>query len=63
LGKAEDQVIEVLQKAAGKPLSLIEIAEQLGKPPKRVFSSIRKLFEAGKVDCDHKTRTYTLVEQ
>jgi DNA-binding IclR family transcriptional regulator len=62
LGKAEDQVVEVLRKAEGKPLTLIEIAEQVDKPPKRVFSSIRKLFEAGKVACDHKTRTYTLAE-
>jgi DNA-binding IclR family transcriptional regulator len=62
LGKAEDQVVEVLRKAAGKPLTLIEIAEQVNRPPKRVFSSMRKLFEAGKVDVDHKTRTYTLTE-
>jgi DNA-binding IclR family transcriptional regulator len=52
----------VLRKAAGKPLTLIEIAEQVDKPPKRVFSSMRKLFEAGKVNCDHKARTYTLAE-
>ena len=63
MGKAEDQVIEVLQKAAGKSLTLVEIADQVGKPPKRVFSSLRKLFEAGKVTCDHKARTYALVEQ
>lgn len=61
MGKAEDQVVEVLRKAT-KPLTIIEIAEQVDKPPKRVFSSIRKLFEAGKVNCDHKTRTYTLAE-
>lgn len=61
MGKNEDQIIEILQKT-GKPLTLIEIAEQAGRPPKKVFSSIRKLFEAGKIDCDHKTRTYRLAK-
>ncbi|HKZ93748.1 MAG TPA: hypothetical protein VJ249_04100 [Candidatus Bathyarchaeia archaeon] len=63
MGKAEDQVVEVLQRAAGKPLTLVEIAEQTGKPSKRVFRSLRKLFEAGTVACDLKTRTYTLAKQ
>jgi len=62
LGKTENQVVEVLQKA-GKPLTLVEIAEQMGKPPKKIFKSLRKLFEAKKVDCDNKTRTYALVKE
>jgi len=62
LGKTEDQIIEVLQKS-GKPLTLIEIAEQMGKPPKKIFSGLRKLFEAGKVNCDLKAHTYTLAKQ
>jgi DNA-binding IclR family transcriptional regulator len=62
LGKAEDQVVEVLQKA-GKPLTLVEIAEQMDKPPKKIFKSLRKLFEAHKVNCDNKTRTYALVKE
>jgi len=56
-------VVEVLRKAAGKPLTLNEIAEQLNKPAKKVFSSLRKLFEAGTVNCDHKARTYTLTNE
>jgi len=62
LGKTEDEIIGVLQKS-GKPLTLVEIAEQTGKPPKKIFRGLRKLFEAGTVNCDLKTRTYTLVKQ
>jgi len=62
LGKTDDQIVEVL-KAAGKPLTLVEIAEQMGTPPKKIFSGLRKLFESGKVDRDNKTRTYTLVKE
>ncbi len=62
MGKNEDQVVEVLQKA-GKPMTLVEIAEQMDKPPKKIFKSLRKLFEAKKIDCDNKTRTYSLVKE
>jgi len=62
VGKVEDQIIELLQKAA-KPMTLVEIAEQVGKPPKKVFSPLRKLFEEGKVDCDHQSRTYRLAKE
>jgi DNA-binding IclR family transcriptional regulator len=62
LGKVEDQIVEILRKS-GRPLSLIEIAEQIGKPPKKVFGPVRKLFENGKVNCDIKSHTYQLVKQ
>ncbi len=62
MGKTEDQVVEVLQKA-GKPLTLVEIAEQMDKPPKKIFKSLRKLFEANKVDVDNRTRTYMLIKK
>lgn len=62
MGKPEDQIIEVLQKT-GKPMTLVEIAEHVGKPPKKVFSLIRKLFESGRVDCDHQNRTYALAKE
>jgi len=61
LGKVDEQIVEVLQKSA-KPLTLVEIAEQLGKPPKKVFSPLRKLFEEGKVDCDIQSHTYRLAK-
>jgi len=62
LGKTDDQIVEVL-KAAGKPLTLVEIAEQMRTPPKKVFGGLRKLFESGRVDRDNKTRTYSLVKE
>lgn len=63
LGKTEDKVVEVLQKSAGKPMTLVEIAEQVGVPPKKVFKSLRKLFEANTIECDNKSRTYTLAKK
>jgi len=61
LGKVEDLIVEVLQKS-GKPLTLVEIAEQVGKPPKRVFGPLRKLFEASTVNFDIQTHTYQLAK-
>jgi len=62
LGKIDEQIVEVLQKA-GKPMSLTEIAEQAGTTPKKVFSGLRKLFETGKIECDHQARTYALAKE
>jgi DNA-binding IclR family transcriptional regulator len=62
MGKVEDQIISVLENSK-KPLSLVEIADQIGKPPKTVFKSLRKLFEEGKIDCDAKNRQYTLAKE
>jgi len=62
MGKVEDQIISVLENSR-KPLSLVEIADQIGKPPKTVFKSLRKLFEEGKIDCDIKNRQYTLAKK
>ena len=62
MGKVEEQVISVL-KNSGKPLSLTEIAEQIGKSPKAVFKSLRKLFEEGKIDGDVRTRKYALAKE
>jgi len=62
MGKVEDQIISVL-KNSRNPITLVEIADQIGKPPKTVFKSLRKLFEEGKVDCDIKNRQYTLAKE
>jgi DNA-binding IclR family transcriptional regulator len=62
MGKVEKQVISALENSE-KPLSLVEIADQIGKPPKTVFKSLRKLFEQEKVECDHKNRRYTLAKE
>jgi DNA-binding IclR family transcriptional regulator len=58
LGKVDEQVFELL-KSAGNPLTLNEIAEKMGTPPKAVYKALRKLFEAGKIDCDLQTRRYS----
>jgi len=62
MGKVEEQIISVLENSK-TPLSLVEIADKIGKPPKTVFKSLRKLFEEGKVDCDVKNRRYTLAKK
>ena len=62
MGKVDKQIILALENSK-KPLTLVEIADQIGKPPRTVFKSLRKLFEKGKVECDHKTRQYTLAKE
>jgi len=62
MGKVEDQIISVLENSR-KPLGLAEIADQIGKPPKTVFKSLRKLFTQGKIDCDNKNRQYMLAKK
>ena len=62
MGKVEDQIVTLL-KNSDKPLTIAEIANQIGKPSKTVFKSLRKLFEEGKVDCDIETRRYTLAKE
>ncbi len=61
MGKTEDQVLQLLGNS--EPLTLVEIAERLGKKPKAVFRSLMKLFEEGKIDCDHQTRRYALAKE
>lgn len=62
MGKVEKQIISVLENS-GKPMSLVEIADQIGKPPKTVFKSLRKLFEKREIDFDAKNRQYTLAKE
>ena len=62
MGKVEDQIISVLEKSR-KPMSLVEIADQIGKSPKNVFKSLRKLFEEGKINCDIKNHQYMLAKE
>ncbi len=62
MGKVEDQIISVLENSK-KPLGLVEIADQIGKPTKTVFKSLRKLFQKGKVDFDAKSRQYMLAKE
>jgi predicted transcriptional regulator len=58
--KLEKDIVLVLQNA-DKPLTLSEIALQVGIPEKKVYKSLRKLFEKGKIDCNN--RRYRLTEE
>jgi DNA-binding Lrp family transcriptional regulator len=62
MGKVDEQIVGLLQKS-GKPMSLAEIADELGKPPKAVFKGLQKLFNEGKINSDVKTHTYTLAKE
>ncbi|MBT0158474.1 winged helix-turn-helix transcriptional regulator [Candidatus Bathyarchaeota archaeon A05DMB-2] len=56
LNKVDEQIIVALKE--GKELTLQEIAEKTGLPPKKVFRSLRKLFENEMVDTN--ARKYKL---
>jgi predicted transcriptional regulator len=56
LNKTDELIIAVLKE--GKELTLQEIAEKTGETPKKVFTSLRKLFENELIDT--KARKYKL---
>ncbi len=59
LNKTDEAVVKTL-KAEGKDgLSLQEIADKSGQPSKKVFKSLKKLFEHEMVDT--RARKYTLL--
>ena len=62
MGKLDEQVFSIL-KNSSKPLTLQEIADQMGKPPKTVFKALQKLFSEGKINCDVKSRQYTVAKE
>jgi DNA-binding Lrp family transcriptional regulator len=45
LNKVDEKVVATLQ-AEGKELTLQELTDKTGEPSKKVFRSLRKLFEA-----------------
>lgn len=53
LNKVDEMVVSAL-KSAGKGLTLSELSETTGESPKKVFKSLRKLFENGMVDCENR---------
>lgn len=53
LNKIDQLVVETL-KNSDKDLTLAEIAEKIGAPEKKVFQSLRKLFENEIVDCENR---------
>ena len=58
LNKIDEQVIAALK--AGKELTLQELTEKTGEPSKKVFRSLRKLFENELISTN--ARKYKLVE-
>ena len=62
MGKVDEQVVALL-KNSESPLTLLEIAEKLGKPTKTIFKALQKLFNEGKINCDISTRRYTLAKE
>jgi predicted transcriptional regulator len=57
LNKVDEQVLAALREE--KELSLQEITEKTGQPSKKVFKSLRKLFENEMVDT--KARKYMII--
>ena len=62
MGKLDEQAFSIL-KSSSKPLTLAEIADQMGKPAKIVFKALQKLFTEGKIDCDIKNRQYMVAKE
>jgi len=57
LNRVDEQVVAALKE--GKELTLQELTEKTGQPSKKVFKSLRKLFENEMVDT--KARKYKLL--
>lgn len=53
LNKVDEMVIAAL-KNSDKPLALGEIAETTGESEKKIFKSIRRLFENEMIDCENR---------
>ena len=62
MAKIHKQIIKLLQTSE-KPLTLVEIAEQLETTEKKVFNALKKLFSDEEIRCDAKTRQYSLVHK
>lgn len=60
LNKTDEQIIKTL-KTEGKELNLQELADKTGENPKKIFRSLRKLFENGLVDTE--ARKYKLTNK
>jgi len=60
LNKVDELVISALRNS-DKELTLVEIVEKIGESEKKVFKSLRKLFENEIVDC--RNRQYKLTNR
>jgi DNA-binding Lrp family transcriptional regulator len=59
LAKLDKEIVSLLEKM-GAPMTLKEIAAEVGKTEKIVFKALRRLFSKEKIDCIN--RRYKLVE-
>lgn len=57
MGKLEDLVVSTLE-TSDEGLTLAEIAERVGESEKKVFKTLRRLFQKGIIDS--KNRCYKL---
>jgi len=54
LNKTDEMVMSALKAASEKGLTLGEIAEKTGESGKKVFKSLRKLFENEMIECENR---------
>jgi DNA-binding Lrp family transcriptional regulator len=59
LNKTDELVVSAM-KSAGKGLTLNDLAEKTGETSKKVFKSLRKLFENEIITCEN--RQYKLLK-
>jgi DNA-binding Lrp family transcriptional regulator len=59
VAKLDDDIVSLLVDSP--PLTLVEIAEKLGKPEKAVFRALRRLFDRETVECIN--RKYALTKK
>jgi predicted transcriptional regulator len=61
MAKIHKDIVKLL-KTSEKPLTLVEIAEQLEKTEKKTYNALKKLFSDGEINCDNRTHQYYLTE-
>lgn len=54
---------DILKLLAEKPMTLVELAEQLEVKEKKTYNALKKLFSGDKIECDNKTRTYSIPKE
>lgn len=59
MAKIHNQIIKLLSE---KPMTLVEISEELEYTEKKIFNALKKLFSDGKINSNAKTRQYHLAE-
>ena len=60
LNKVDEAVVAALKPIGKKALTLAELAEVTGQPEKKVFKSLKKLFEKEMIDsCARKYKLLT----